>query len=181
MKNNSEDVVAKSSVTSVSFLRWNLNPTAAALWYLATRNALHRFGIRATWTDVASEWTSNQQLQLESPFENRESTEHFQHTAFIVGIERANVARIIQKTYELRKFCNRWSLDDKNPSDTPSYSTFLIGWFPQADRESTQILGELGFDLVLHNPARLRSVLTKIVRYHTSPSSNNISSSSASQ
>ncbi len=150
------------SANRLSFLRWNLDPSAAALWQLASSKAFQSLDIRASWVDIEPHWNPSVPCESEKLGTLLESISECRPTAVIIGVERANLNQVSGTVCNLREFCNLLSLEINVQSESAMNAVFLIAWFPQADRESIQILRELGFDLVLHNPSRLRSTLTKI-------------------
>ena len=148
----------------VSFLRWQLNPSAAALWQLASKQAFQNLDVRASWIEIEPHWNPSVPFESEKLANLQESISETRPLAVIIGIERASLTRIVGNVCKIRELCNLLSYEISAQSEAATSNMFLIAWFPQADRESIHILRELGFDLVLHNPSSLRSTLTKIAQ-----------------
>jgi hypothetical protein len=156
----------KARATSrLSILRWRLNPTASALWQLVGLQACQGLEIRLDWIEAGQDWKPNLQREGEYHDKLQELLGSCRPTAIIIGIERSEVGQIVEAVSILRQLCNRLPLANENPHDTPTGSPFLIGWFPEADREISRILRELGLDLVLSHASQLKPVVAKIIRY----------------
>ncbi len=148
----------------LSLLRWNLSPPAAALWQLATQRICQELVIRASWIEIESNWSPTVTFESSKLTDFQESIIGCRASAFVVGIDRSTLGYMSSIARHLRKICNQRQLDKFADSETSTSPTFLIAWFPQADRESMQILRELGFDLVVHKPSSLHSLLLKIAQ-----------------
>jgi hypothetical protein len=151
-----------ATTRSLSFLRWNLDPLAAALWLQASQKTFQPLGIRVSWIEVEPHWEPRDLSESIESRRLRESTNECRPVAFIVGVDRTNLISTVNKARSLREFCNCLSIETEASTECIRERVFLIAWFPHADRQSMVILRELGFDLVLHNPASLRTALTKI-------------------
>ena len=148
----------------LSLLRWNLHPSAAALWQLASQRICQDLNIHASWIEIDQHWDPVAKCVPTKLSIFEESNVNCRVSAFIVGIERSNLGYIASIARHLRECCHRSAFEAATHGAPTASSTCLIAWFPQADRESMQILREIGFDLVLHNPSSLRSVLAKIAQ-----------------
>lgn len=145
-------------------LRWNLQPSIAALWQLAAQRAFQDLDISASWIEIDPQWNPSLPIETEKMSAFAELPDHGRPSALIIGIERSHLSRIARQAVKLRELCNRLPFDTDAERNTTSSRTFLIAWFPQADRESIPLLQELGFSLVLHNPSQVQAILSKIAQ-----------------
>ncbi len=151
------------------FLRWNLDPLASALWHHAAKLVSDQFDTRTSWIEVDPHWDPSDPFGFDGSSSLRDSISECRVAASITGIDRTSIIQTVTKTRSLRDFCNRIVFKTLATSERSAESVFMIAWFPQADRESIKLLRELGFDLVLYDPASLKTVLTKIIQSSTSP------------
>lgn len=148
-----------------TFYRWNLAPSTAAMWQLAMQHAGKSFGVHMNWIDLGRDWSWFEKRDEQSSSEFDRAFMASPPAAMILGIDRANLAHVAGRVFELREYCKRWPLAREQAFETSEQDMFLLGWFPEADREAIRILRELGCDLVLHDPASLRPALAKVARF----------------
>ncbi len=148
-----------------SFVGWNLTPSAAALWQLSAQKTCQPLGIRTSWVEISPSWNPSHASEIEKSHVLVDIVIDSPPSAFVIGIDPTNVAQVAAVAFHLRQLCNRWSSDEATYADGTVRTTFLIGWFPDADREAIRILRELGLDLILHNPSRLRADLARVASF----------------
>ncbi len=148
-----------------TFYGWNLAPSTAAMWQLAMQHAGKSLDVHTNWIDLGRDWSwfERRDEQCSSEFDRAYTASP--PAAIILGIDRANLAHVAGRVFGLRGYCKRWPLVREQAFETSERDTFLLGWFPEADREAIRILRELGCDLVLHDPASLRPALAKVARF----------------
>ena len=147
----------RSDRTSQIFYRWNLAPSTAAMWQLAMQFAGRSLVERADWIDLGRDWSWFGKPGEKSDGEFDRTFAARPPAAIVLGVDRSNLADVAGRVFQLREFFESSERD-----------TFIIGWFPEADREAMGILRELGFDLVLHEAASLRAALAGVSRFGNS-------------
>jgi len=135
------------------------------MWQLAMQQAAQSNGIRTTWVDLGYDWNSLIRVDSEGDHEWTKSIADQPPAAIILGVDQANFPQVAATVFKLRESCKRWPNAVERTDQIAQRTTFIIAWFPEADREAIRILQELGVDLVLHNPTRLRPALANVARF----------------
>ena len=125
------------------WVRWHLDATTAALWQMEAERTLKSLGIQIEWEELGGAIASPSTNEVSSDTGHWDLQARVPPAAFVVGMHPSTFEVVVGGIAELRQLCDCWSYDALEQHELTRRTTFLIGWFPNADHQAIGIAREM--------------------------------------